>query len=240
MADGTFDWVFDFALQFLESDKFDAAVMDFVDERCDVFDSDDENKFVYTDIHREFRDHIESLITSNLGELGITPTMFYDSCEKARHSRDINKAVFERLLSMEDFDTFKRIMVKRNMELQIEALTSYEASPNSPAPYTSHKTARCRGMKIMPAIDSPITEEEEKSQFEEALAASLRGPSGYKGAITAQSADDVSPWTEELCLSVLASPGRDRCLHSCGTVSALRASPPLPSSPTPPSLPPSC
>ena len=95
MAD---DWVFDFALQFLESDKFDAAVMDFVDEKCDVFDADDENKFIYSDIHREFRDHIEMHITSNLGELGITPQMFYDSCERGRHSRDINRAVFERLL----------------------------------------------------------------------------------------------------------------------------------------------
>lgn len=96
------DWVFDFALQFLESDKFDAAVMDFVDEKCDVFDAEDENKFIYSDIHRDFRDHIEALITSNLGELGITPQMFYESCERGRHHRDINRAVFERLLRCVD------------------------------------------------------------------------------------------------------------------------------------------
>lgn len=45
-------------MQFLESDRFDAAVMDFVDEKCDVFDNDEENKFIYTDIHREFMDHV--------------------------------------------------------------------------------------------------------------------------------------------------------------------------------------
>ena len=88
--------------------------MDFVDEKCDVFDSEEENKFVYSDIHAEFRDHIEALITSNLGEVGITVAMFYESCEKGRE-RDINRAVFERMLAMEDFSTFKRIMVKRNM-----------------------------------------------------------------------------------------------------------------------------
>ena len=194
----TFDWVFDFALQFLESDKFDAAVMDFVDERCEVFDSDDENKFIYTDIHRDFRDHIESLITSNLGELGITPQMFYESCEKGRHSRDINRAVFERLLSMEDFDTFKRIMVKRNMELQVEALASYDSrndpGVNSPSPYHHNVTPlknkpRNGGMKLMPSIDSPLTEAEEKSQIAEAMAASLRN-----GATSSpiRSTDDVS------------------------------------------------
>jgi hypothetical protein len=108
-----FDWVFDYSLVFLESDKFDAAVMDFVDENCDVFDSEEENKFVYSDIHAQFREHIEGLITSNLAEVGVTVEMFYESCEKAGQSRDINRAVFERLLAMEDFNTFKRIMVKR-------------------------------------------------------------------------------------------------------------------------------
>ena len=33
MADSeAYDWVFDYSLVFLESDKFDSAVMDFVDE----------------------------------------------------------------------------------------------------------------------------------------------------------------------------------------------------------------
>jgi ethanolamine ammonia-lyase large subunit len=120
-----FDWIFDYVLQFLESDKFDAAVMDFVDENCYVFDSDDENKFIYSDIHAEFHDHIEALISSNLGELGITTEMFYDSCEKGRKGRDVNQAVFEKMLAMDDFLTFKKIMVKRNMELQLESFKAF-------------------------------------------------------------------------------------------------------------------
>lgn len=116
------DWIFDFVLQFLESDKFDASVMDFVDEKCDIFENEDENKFEYTDIHKEFRDHIEALISSNLGELGITSEMFFDSCELGRNSRDINKQVFERMIAMEDFETFKKLMTKRNIELQLEAI----------------------------------------------------------------------------------------------------------------------
>ena len=32
--------------------------MDFVDEKCAVFDNDEENKFVYTEIHNEFKDHV--------------------------------------------------------------------------------------------------------------------------------------------------------------------------------------
>ena len=125
------DWIFDFVLQFLESDKFDAAVMDFVDEKCFVFENEEENKFEYTDIHKEFRDHIEALISSNLGELGITSETFFESCEKGRNNRDINKQVFERMIAMEDFETFKKLMTKRNMELQLETIRSYNTTVNA-------------------------------------------------------------------------------------------------------------
>jgi len=112
--------------------------MDFVDEKCIVFDSEEENKFIYTDIHRDFRDHVEALISSNLGELDISLEKFYESCVKGRHGRDINQAVFERLIAMDDFTTFKRLMVKRNMELQLEALRTFNATPYKGKDYYSH------------------------------------------------------------------------------------------------------
>ena len=117
-----FDWIFDFVLQFLESDKFDAAIMNFLDDHCDVFDDEEENKFIYSSIHKEFCEQIENLISENLGELGITNEIFVEACTRGRSGRDINSTVFERLIAMEDFQTFKKIMVKRNTELKLEAL----------------------------------------------------------------------------------------------------------------------
>lgn len=134
-----FDWIFDYSLQFLESDKFDAALMDFVDEKCLVFEDADENKLIYTEIHREFCDHVEALISSNLAELGITTELFLESCEKARNGRDINATVFERLTAMEDFQTFKKLMTKRNTELQLEAIRSFKV--NTPMPTKSKKAS---------------------------------------------------------------------------------------------------
>jgi len=116
------DWLFDYVLQFLESEKFDCVVMDFIDEKCEAFDNEEENRFEYTTIHREFKDMVETMISSNLGELGVTVDMFFDACQKGRNSRDINQAVIERMIAMDDFLTFKKIMVKRNMELQLEAM----------------------------------------------------------------------------------------------------------------------
>jgi hypothetical protein len=123
-----YDWIFDSALQLLESDKFDAAVMDFVDDKCYCFEDDEENKLVYTEIHREFSDHIEALMTSSLGELGVTSELFLESCEKAKDGRDINTTVFERLTAMDDFQTFKTLMTRRNKELQLEAIRSFQAN----------------------------------------------------------------------------------------------------------------
>lgn len=120
------DWIFDFVLQFLGSDRFDASVMDFVDENCHIFENDEENKFIYTDIYNEFLDHMEGVINSNLAELDVTPEAFYEACQRSRNSRDINRQVFEKLIAMEDFTVFKKIMVKRNTELQYEAMQAYK------------------------------------------------------------------------------------------------------------------
>lgn len=65
-----YDWLFDHVMQFLESEKFDGVIMDFIDEKCEYFDSEEENKFEYTDLHAEFRDLIEAMLTSTLSELG--------------------------------------------------------------------------------------------------------------------------------------------------------------------------
>ena len=126
-----YDWIFDFVMQFLESDRFDSAVMDFVDEKCFEFEDVEENRFIYTDIHKEFRDHIEALISSNLVELGITTELFFESCDNGRNNRDINKQVFERMIAMEDFETFKKLMTKRNMELQLETIRLYNTARSS-------------------------------------------------------------------------------------------------------------
>jgi hypothetical protein len=69
---------------------------------------------------------MEGVINSNLSELDVTPDAFYEACQKSRDGRDINRRVFEKLMAMEDFTVFKKIMVKRNTELQFEAMQAYK------------------------------------------------------------------------------------------------------------------
>jgi hypothetical protein len=160
-----YDWIFDSALQLLESEKFDAAVMDFVDEKCYSFEDDEENKLIYTEIHREFSEHIEALLTSTLGELGVTSELFLESCEKAKDGRDINTTVFERLTAMDDFQTFKTLMTRRNKELQLEAIRSLSSS-------RSTKGRRAEGKEeefklLSPEEMQALLEAEDISGFDE-------------------------------------------------------------------------
>ena len=69
---------------------------------------------------------METIISSNLQELDITTDTFYEACQTSRGNRDINKHVYEKMLAMEDFIVFKKIMVKRNTELQYEAMQCYK------------------------------------------------------------------------------------------------------------------
>jgi hypothetical protein len=70
----------------------------------------------------------------------LTQESFLESCEKASHNgREINTTVFERLTAMDDFVTFKKIMTKRNTELQLEAMRQFTLSVNTPYPTSSSK-----------------------------------------------------------------------------------------------------
>jgi hypothetical protein len=89
--------------------------MSFIDENCACFDHEEENKHAHFSLHDEFKELVELLIESCLAEVGISTKGFYDAIESARFARDINNEVYEQLMALDDFITFKKLMVKRNM-----------------------------------------------------------------------------------------------------------------------------
>ncbi len=59
--------------------------------------------------------------------LGLTSEIFYEACLTGRNSRNINRNVYEKLIALDDFLTFKKIMVKRNAELELETFRAYRS-----------------------------------------------------------------------------------------------------------------
>jgi hypothetical protein len=96
--------------------------MTFIDENCVIFDNDEENKMVYYDKFNAFRQLIDNLLETHLKEIGVTEEAFAEACEAGMDSRPENKDVFEKLIAVDDFLTFKKLMVKRNIELELEVV----------------------------------------------------------------------------------------------------------------------
>ncbi|GMI10635.1 hypothetical protein TrLO_g13805 [Triparma laevis f. longispina] len=122
------EWIFESVAQILKSPAWEAEVYGFIDEHCVIFDNDDENKFAYTDLHKEFKGIVERHLNSKLAEFGIGEETFYEACESNRFKNDINKNVYMQMVAMDDFLTFKKLMVRRNMELELEAVKALQSA----------------------------------------------------------------------------------------------------------------
>ena len=48
----TQEWLYDYILSFLKSPAWRNPILQFMDEHCILFDSEDENKLIYTEIHQ--------------------------------------------------------------------------------------------------------------------------------------------------------------------------------------------
>ncbi|KAG7395436.1 hypothetical protein PHYBOEH_003762 [Phytophthora boehmeriae] len=125
------DWVFDYVLNLFRSPAWELPVMCFIDDNCASFDTDEENKFIYTELHTQFRELVETVLGSHLAEMGLTGDDFASICEKQRDSEraagvsvadGVSADVVNQILAMDDFLSFKKLMVKRNLELELEAI----------------------------------------------------------------------------------------------------------------------
>lgn len=99
--------------------------MSFLYEYCIIFDNEDENKLEYTDIHRKFKQLVEELIGELLAELGVSQEIFLQACDKAEKN-PIHKKIVDQIVAVDNFVAFKKLMCKRNAELNQQAMKMLE------------------------------------------------------------------------------------------------------------------
>ena len=151
--------------------------MEFIDKQCIVFDNEEENKFEYTTIHGEFCDMVNSLLEGFLSEMGISPEEFVKVCQN-ENAAALNEFVFNQILAVDDFLSFKKMMLKRNLELNVQAMsmmavrrTHLPACPRNTRPLTPRRAAQMdekaqAGAPATPeqpglSLEAPEEEEEE-------------------------------------------------------------------------------
>ena len=104
-------WLFDSVMGFLKSPGWALPVMSFIDDNCVVFDDEDENKLVYMEIYNAFREMVDSLLGMHLAEMGCSADQFAELCQTFSSTAS-GKEVLEQILAVDDYISFKKMMVR--------------------------------------------------------------------------------------------------------------------------------
>ena len=111
-------------------------------------------------------------------ELGVSDEQFVAACEKAEKN-PIHKKIVDQIMAVDNFLAFKKLMVKRNQELNkqaiemFEKLAAKEKSGTSEAPTATGAPPK-EEAKVQVASASGAQSEEEKKKETEALKEVMR------------------------------------------------------------------
>ncbi|XP_021468522.2 cilia- and flagella-associated protein 36 isoform X2 [Oncorhynchus mykiss] len=116
------EWVVESIAGYLGSPEWVIPYTDFLENKCTVFDDDDENKLTYTEIHQQYKHLVEKLLETYMQEVGIDEQQFLEACSSPFAKSKTLQTVFQPVLATDDFQMFRSLMVQKNMELQLQAL----------------------------------------------------------------------------------------------------------------------
>ncbi|KYO23603.1 cilia- and flagella-associated protein 36 isoform A [Alligator mississippiensis] len=116
------DWVVDSLVGFLRGPVWSGPVLEFMEQKCAVFDDEEESKLSYTDIHQEYKILVEKLLAGYLKEVGINEEKFQEACSSPLAKSHTSQVILQPVLAAEDFRLFKEMMVQKNIEMQLQAI----------------------------------------------------------------------------------------------------------------------
>ncbi|KAM9450032.1 cilia- and flagella-associated protein 36 [Clarias gariepinus] len=116
------EWVVESMAGYLSSPDWLIPLTDFMENKCSVFDDEEENKLSYTEIHQQYKQLVEKLLENYMQEVGISEQQFLDACSSPIAKSKTVQALFQPVLATNDFQMFRSLMVQKNVELQLQAL----------------------------------------------------------------------------------------------------------------------
>ena len=92
-----------------------------------VFEPDtagEDNEDEYKKVHDEYKNLVDFMLGSYMEDIGITSSQFEAACGQAsaRIRSQFHQALFEQVWAADDYEIFKRMMIQKNIELQLQAL----------------------------------------------------------------------------------------------------------------------
>ncbi|XP_076872204.1 cilia- and flagella-associated protein 36 isoform X2 [Brachyhypopomus gauderio] len=116
------EWVVESIAGYLGSPEWVIPLTEFMENKCSVFDDEEENKLTYTEIHQQYKHLVERLLENYMQEVGISEQQFLDACSSPIAKSKTLQMLFQPVLATDDFEMFRSLMVQKNVELQLQAL----------------------------------------------------------------------------------------------------------------------
>ncbi|XP_066995121.1 cilia- and flagella-associated protein 36 [Anabrus simplex] len=119
-------WVFDSLVGYLQGPIWNIPILTFMEQKSSVFEpANEELEEEYRKIHEEYKNLVDTMLGTFVDDIGITTEQFEEACSKTPnegvHVR-FHKTLFEQVWAANDYEIFKRIMLQKNLELQLQAL----------------------------------------------------------------------------------------------------------------------
>uniref|UniRef100_A0A182NKT9 Cilia- and flagella-associated protein 36 n=1 Tax=Anopheles dirus TaxID=7168 RepID=A0A182NKT9_9DIPT len=160
MADDN-SWVFDSLVCFLHGPVWNAPLQTFIEDKSIIFDPNlqpDESNPEFRKVHDEYKNLVDYMLGSFMEEMQITPEQFEFACLEGRHVASLgggraasagasgddhadqsgaantfsfHQGLFQQIWAANDIRIFIRMMVQRNVELQLQALDLIERRSQS-------------------------------------------------------------------------------------------------------------
>ncbi|XP_053985385.1 cilia- and flagella-associated protein 36 [Hylaeus volcanicus] len=122
-------WVFDSLIGFLQGPVWSAPLITFIEEKSLIFEADIEENDEYQKIYQEYKNLVDLLLGCFMEDMGITPEQFEYACTVNKYTKmpiQFQQNLFEQIWAANEYEIFKRMMIQKNLELQLQALNVIE------------------------------------------------------------------------------------------------------------------
>jgi len=123
------NWLLEGFIGFLKGPIWTTPIQQFLEQNCYVFgtsESEEHEEDVLTEckqIHKMYKELVDSLLVSFLKDIGCSHEQFVKTCDRSRLSKHpIYLELLEQIWATENFDLFKSLMIRKNVELELQAL----------------------------------------------------------------------------------------------------------------------
>lgn len=141
-----------------------------------VFDPNvpvDESNKDYRKVHEEYKSLVDFMLGSFMEEMEITPEQFEYACLEGRNQQgspqvNFHQGLFQQIWAANDIKIFIRMMIQRNIELQIQALDLIDrgSSVDFEEKINEETDSDINEPKESGASGGPVSEEVDSIQFE--------------------------------------------------------------------------